>query len=109
MKTLIKILCLNIIAILLLSGCAPRPKTVYIQGLQYYHQAHYRDAFENFYYAAYYRYAAAEYATGYMYYYGLGTRKNTVEGIKWFSKAANKGNIDAIKALRKMTIVSYPF
>lgn len=32
---------------------------------------------------------------GYMYYYGIGTNRNSAEGINWCKKAADKGNHDA--------------
>jgi len=41
----------------------------------------------------------AEYAVGYMYYYGYGVTRDCESGIFWMKKAADKGNLPAIKAL----------
>ena len=41
----------------------------------------------------------AQYALGYLYYYGMGTQANTVTAIKWISAAANEGLPAAKKAL----------
>ena len=35
--------------------------------------------------------AQAQYALGYLYFYGMGTQSNTVQAIKWFQKAARQG------------------
>ncbi|MDR3492519.1 MAG: sel1 repeat family protein [Gammaproteobacteria bacterium] len=41
----------------------------------------------------------AEYAVGYMYYYGYGVTRDTQSGMFWMQKAADKHNKQAIKAL----------
>lgn len=41
----------------------------------------------------------AQYALGYLYYYGMGTQANTLTAIKWISAAANEGLPAAKKAL----------
>ena len=41
----------------------------------------------------------AEYAVGYMYYYGYGVTRDSESGIFWMKKAADKQNQPAIKAL----------
>jgi TPR repeat protein len=43
--------------------------------------------------------ADAEYAVGYMYYYGYGVAEDSDTGIFWMQKAADKGNSSAKKAL----------
>lgn len=40
----------------------------------------------------------AEYAVGYMMYYGKGTATNKKEGIEWINKAAAQGQTQAIQA-----------
>jgi len=42
----------------------------------------------------------AQYAVGYMYFYGKGTKQDQKSGIYWIQKAAKQGQKDAIKALR---------
>lgn len=42
----------------------------------------------------------AQYALGYLYYYGMGTQTDPVAAIKWFTLAANQGNTAAIQALK---------
>ena len=41
----------------------------------------------------------AQYAVGYMYYYGKGTTQNIYEAKKWFEKSAQQGDPNAKKAL----------
>jgi len=41
----------------------------------------------------------AQYAVGYMYYYGYGVTRDCESGIFWMTKAASRNNQAAIKAL----------
>lgn len=41
----------------------------------------------------------AQYAVGYMYYYGYGVPRDEMSGLFWMTKSAEKGNPAAIKAL----------
>jgi len=41
----------------------------------------------------------AQYAIGYMYYYGQGVVEDRTKALGWMKKAAEQGNSDAIKAL----------
>lgn len=43
--------------------------------------------------------AEAQYAVGYMYYYGYGVPQDTMSGLFWMTKAAEKRNRAAVKAL----------
>ncbi len=43
--------------------------------------------------------AEAQYAVGYMYYYGYGVAQDTDVGYFWIKKSADQGNEPAIKAL----------
>lgn len=45
----------------------------------------------------------AQYALGYLYYYGLGVAQNTKLATKWLASAAAKGNKKALKALELIT------
>jgi TPR repeat protein len=42
----------------------------------------------------------AEYAVGYMYYYGYGVAQDTESGTVWMERAANQGNEAAQQALK---------
>jgi TPR repeat protein len=44
--------------------------------------------------------AQAEYAVGYMYYYGLGVTQDIETGTDWMKKSATQHNSSAIKAMR---------
>lgn len=44
----------------------------------------------------------AQYALGYMYYYGKGVVENRKEAYFWIKKAANAGQRDAIEALQRL-------
>jgi TPR repeat protein len=46
--------------------------------------------------------AQAQYAVGYMYYYGYGVAQDTEVGYFWIKRSANQGNRAAIEALRLM-------
>jgi TPR repeat protein len=43
----------------------------------------------------------AQYAVGYMYYYGYGVPRDTVSGIFWIKRAAEKNYSPAMQALRE--------
>lgn len=80
---------LPIITISFLSGCAGGP------GVDAYHRANtafeqgdYRESFANYLYAAHQGVVPAQYAVGYQYYYGLGTKRDEVKGIVWLEHAA---------------------
>jgi TPR repeat protein len=45
----------------------------------------------------------AQYAVGYMYYYGLGVSRDSESGIFWMRQAANQDYAPAISALKMIT------
>lgn len=47
--------------------------------------------------------AEAQYAVGYMYYYGFGVAQDTDVGYFWISRSAEKGYPPAVKALTMIT------
>ncbi|MBY0264346.1 MAG: sel1 repeat family protein [Holosporales bacterium] len=49
----------------------------------------------------------AQYNLGVMYYNGEGVAKNLEEAAKWYQKAAERGDLDAVRVLRKMNSTSY--
>ncbi len=50
----------------------------------------------------------AEYALGYMYYYGIGTDKDSYTAIAWIRAAAGQGQSDAVKAINMVDLHDYP-
>jgi len=50
----------------------------------------------------------AQYAVGYMYYYGQGVIENKKEAIKWITLSANQGQGQAITALKVLNKMPTP-
>lgn len=50
----------------------------------------------------------AQYALGYMYYYGIGTAKDQQKAMLWIRRAANQGQPLAIKAVQMLNKSDYP-
>lgn len=69
------------------------------RGKQSYEVQNYRQAFIRLKPVAQSGNAKAQYAIAYMYYYGQGVVENRPFAIKWMRKAAEQGNIDAIKSI----------
>lgn len=44
----------------------------------------------------------AQYAIGYLYYYGQGVVENRKQALYWINKAAKAGHLDAIAALKRL-------
>lgn len=44
----------------------------------------------------------AQYAVGYLFYYGIGIQRDPVQAVKWFQRAAKFGNVSAINALQSI-------
>jgi TPR repeat protein len=83
-----------------LTSCATSPGIKYLQrGEAAYQRQDYHEAFELLLASAKYDNTTAQYAVGYMYYYGIGTKRNLFEAVKWFQKAARYRDPEAIKAL----------
>lgn len=80
-------------------GCAPPADQLLAQGQKYYEMQDYHAAFEKILRAAIGGNYQAQYTIGYMYYYGIGIPRNTVQAVKWFRKAAYFGQPAAIHAL----------
>lgn len=55
---------------------------------QAYAQGNYKTSFENYLYAAHMGVVPAQYAVGYQYYYGLGTKEDQTLAIMWLNYAA---------------------
>jgi DamX protein len=99
MKNLpLKILCLGIIVAL--TGCASKSSSTasYSQARESFEVQDYKTAFEEVQTPAASGNADAEYALGYMYYYGKGTQANPELGKNWIARSAAQGNETALQA-----------
>lgn len=74
--------------IFLLNGCDPAVKA-YHQGNNAYQYGNYQTAFTHYLYAARGGVTPAQYAVGYQYYYGQGTKEDQAKGIIWLKRAAH--------------------
>ncbi len=74
----------------------------YTVAKQSFDQQKYRTAFKKVQVPAQAGNSDAQYALGYMYYYGKGTVENPTMARYWFQQAAQKGQPDAQKALQAM-------
>lgn len=95
------ILCLVIFA---LNGCATK-QTPYVmseiaQGQRDFDAGYYKRAMHRLLPLACEGNAEAQYAIGYMYYYGYGVTQDTEVGAIWIKSAAQKGYEPAVKAVR---------
>lgn len=90
--------------IVLLQACTqtPQTSTLMAQSKQAYAHKDYQTAFQNAYAAAERNDADAEYALGYLYYNGLGVKRDQSAALHWFKKAAQQGQASAIKALKTL-------
>jgi len=89
-----------IIFCMLIQGCAsPRMAQEMTLGKINFSDGHYKQAFRQLLPVAVYGRPEAQYAVGYMYYYGYGPTRDSESGIFWMTKAAEKGYVPAIRAL----------
>lgn len=97
-------LCKSILILLItmcLSACIG-PGARFNAGMKSFKQQNYRDAFIRLLPLAKQGNPDAQYAVGYMYFYGEGVVSDEKKAIKWISLAAIKGQPDAQKALEIM-------
>jgi TPR repeat protein len=86
----------------LLSACSNEHAQImkqYEVGKTFFANKQYAEAFPKLYAAAQNGEPEAQYAIGYMYYYGQGAAKNPELGLSWIKQAAKNGNTAAKKAL----------
>ncbi len=86
---------------ILLAGCVNGQYFV-DKGKQNYYAKRYREAFINLKAAAEKDNPDAQYALGYMYYYGQGVTENKQKAFFWFHRAALNGHEKAIEALNRI-------
>jgi TPR repeat protein len=72
------------------------------KGKQNYYAKRYRKAFINLKEGAEKNNADAQYALGYMYYYGEGVTEDKQKALFWFNRAALNGHEKAIEALNRL-------
>ena len=95
------VLLLCVLSVGLVTGCATS-NNLYGQGKQHFLLADYHSAYKELYPVALAGNADAEYAVGYMQYYGLGTLRNRISGMQWMEKAAQQGNKIAQQAIEQI-------
>lgn len=96
-KKLISLLCL-----FMLTACATTAQRLQ-QGQSNFSDGNYVQAFEQLQPLAEKNNADAQYAIGYMYYYGKGTQKDIIQAQKWIRAAASQGQPQAMKAMRLLS------
>lgn len=95
-----KLLAMTVLATMLV-GCAGNSRTMKLAANEF-HQEKYTRSLRYLEGPARMGDPEAQYAIGYMYYYGQGVIENHTEARKWFHLAANKGYPEAIAALKMM-------
>lgn len=86
-----------------LSACAVSPKTTseLQQGKRYFAKGYYKSALRQLLPAAANGNAEAQYAVGYLYYYGYGAAQDTETGYFWIKKSADQHYAPAMAAIKK--------
>ena len=84
------------LGVLSFCGCVNYPN--FYEGIKYFKAQKYRDAFIRLKPVAEKGQHDAEYAVGYMYYYGQGVVEDRAKAWYWITKAARVGQPDAIEA-----------
>lgn len=99
-----EILMIIFISLALTSCMTPQQRDTqdYKVAKQNFSEQNYRTAFKNLQAPATAGNSNAQYALGYMYYYGKGTVQNPKMANYWFQRAAQNGQVNAQKALRDM-------
>ena len=92
---------------LIISACTFMPNT-YVQSelsqsQRYFDQGYYKRAMQQLIPLACNGNPQAQYAIGYMYYYGLGVTQDTDVGYRWMQQAADKGYRPAKNAMNSIT------
>ncbi|PIZ04673.1 MAG: hypothetical protein COY58_02665 [Gammaproteobacteria bacterium CG_4_10_14_0_8_um_filter_38_16] len=77
-----------IIIVFLIASCDDPGIAAYHRGNHAYSQGDLKKAFPYYLFAANDDIVPAQYAVGYQYFYGKGTKRDESKGIKWFERAA---------------------
>ena len=93
-------LCITLVGVsLLLQSCTPPTTQLLLQGKDAYQTQDYHTAYNKLLTAAKAGDHQAQYAVGYMYYYGIGVERDSERAIYWIKKAADAGYYNALAAL----------
>lgn len=99
LQSLIRIVLLVIVSSLTLAACSGN-KIQYDRAKQSFKKQNYYNAFVRLYPLAEKGNPDAQYAVGFMYYYGRGVVENKSKAYSWIHKAATQGQPEAVKAWR---------
>lgn len=88
--------------IVLLSACGSYRHNELEVGIKYFKAGHYRQAYLRLKPEAEEGQRDAQYAVGYMYYYGQGVVEDRNQAHYWICKAAHAGQPEAIEALKRI-------
>lgn len=88
------LMCLILISTMLLASCAAQQ--VYHQGNEAFSQGDYDASFADYLYASNQGIIPAKYALAYQYYYGLGTKTDTVKTIELLKSIKNRSKQAAV-------------
>ncbi len=100
---------LTALCVLLLSGCMGS-NYYYERGQKAYQRQDFHQSLADTLASAKLGNVKGQYATGYMYYYGIGTPQNDYLAAYWFKRAADVGDPQAEVALKQIKArASYPF
>src|SRR5665213_3395766 len=92
-----------LVASILLMSCASVKNTQALQrGRSNFESGYYREAFQQLLPLASEGDREAEYAIGYMYYYGYGVSQDSETGIFWIQKSADQKFDPAVRALKDL-------
>src|SRR3990167_6998278 len=80
---------ISFFSLLLLAGCNGPGINAYHRGNDAFQYGNYTVSFANYLYAAHQGVVPAQYAVGYQYFYGLGTKRDETKGIIWLQRAAH--------------------
>ncbi|OGT43511.1 MAG: hypothetical protein A3F13_00215 [Gammaproteobacteria bacterium RIFCSPHIGHO2_12_FULL_40_19] len=78
----------SVFTVFLLTGCNGPGVNAYYRGNDAFQYGSYQVSFANYLYAANQGVVPAQYALGYQYFYGLGTKQDEPQGIIWLQRAA---------------------
>jgi len=100
------IICLLSLSLLACATPSPREISELQQGKRYFDEGYYKRAMHELLPIACDGNPDAQYAVGYMYYYGLGVAQDTDVGHFWIQRSANRRYVPAIRALKMIEVNS---
>lgn len=101
-NSLKKIIILSLLPLILISCSSARTSQEIQRGKMNFESGYYRDAFHQLLPLASEGNKEAQYAVGYMYYYGYGVSQDTETGMFWIKKSADQHYPQAMQALEAM-------